>query len=177
VKGAGISSRDFGGVTHQVNQVFEYNTLYDTSGFQLRPTVRWRNDEFPEDPKNIVFRNNVVYDTRAKYSNEHAILVVGAYMDDETYRATIPELKFKQNCYYNPNGPVQFNMAAGFNYKYDYREGGVFSLKQWQESYGYDEDSIEADPMFVDVSKESFRLKDSSPCKNMGAYAGDPQNR
>ena len=177
VKGAGISSRDFGGVTHQVSQVFEYNTLYDTSGLQLRPTVRWRNDQFPDDPKNIVFRNNVVYDTRTNYSNEYGIVVVGTYLDDETYRATIRELTFKQNCYYNPNGRVQFNMAAGFNYKDDYREGGVFSLKQWQESYGYDEDSIEADPTFVHVSRETFRLKDSSPCKNMGAYAGEPQNR
>jgi len=173
IGGAGISSRDFGGVTHQVNQVFEYNTLYDTSGFRLRPTGRWRNEKFPDDPKNIVFRNNVVYDTKAEYSNERGIVVVGTYMNDETYRATIPELTFKQNCYYNPNGPVQFNMAAGFNYKDDYREGGVFPLKRWQKSYGYDEDSIEADPMFVDAPQEAFRLKDGSPCKDMGVFAGD----
>jgi hypothetical protein len=177
VKGAGISSRDFGGVTHQVNQVFEYNTLYDTSGFQLRPTVRWRNEKFPDDPTNIIFRNNILYDNRAKYSNERGIVVVGTYMNDETYRATTPELKFKQNCYYNPNTNVQFNMAAGFNYKDGYRQGGVFSLKQWQKSYGYDEDSIEADPMFRDISKAIFKLKDSSPCKDMGAFAGDPQNK
>lgn len=177
VGGAGISSRDFGGVTHQVNQVFEYNTLYNTTGFQLRPTVRWRNEKFPDDPKCIVFRNNVVYDNRPKYSNEHGIVVVGTYMNDETYRATIPELKFKQNCYYNPNRPVRFNMASGFNYKDDYGEGGVFSLKQWQKTYGYDKDSIEADPMFIDISEAFFQLRDSSPCKDMGAYAKESQNR
>ena len=175
--GAGISSRDFGGTTHQVNQVFEYNTLYDSSGFQLKPTMRWRNEEFPDDPKNIIFRNNILYDTRAKYSNERGVVVVGTYMNDETYRATVPELTFKQNCYYNPNGPVQFNMASGFNYKDDYREGAVFSIKQWQKTYGYDEDSIEADPMFIDISKALFQLKDSSPCKEMGAYAGDSKNK
>lgn len=177
VGGAGISSRDFGGVTHQVNQIFEYNTLYDTSGFDLRPTFRWRNEEFPDDPKNIVFRNNVVYDTRPKYSNEHGVVVVGTYMNDERYRATVPELTFKQNCYYNPNTVVQFNMAAGFNYKDGYREGGVLSLEQWQQSYGYDEDSIETDPMFVDVSQGLFQLNDGSPCTNMGACVGDLQNR
>ena len=177
VKGAGISSRDFGGVTHQVNQVFEFNTLYDTSGFQLRPAVRWRNHKFPDDPRNIIFRNNILYDNRAKYSNERGIVVVGTYMNDETYRATTPELKFKQNCYYNPNTPVQFNMAAGFNYKDGHREGGVLSLEQWRKSYGYDKDSIEANPMFRDISKALFQLKDSSPCKDMGACAADPQNR
>jgi hypothetical protein len=171
--GSGISSRDFGGVTHQVNQVFEYNTLYNTTGFQLRPTIRWRNKKFPDDPKSIVFRNNVVYDNRPKYSNEHGIVVVGTYMNDETYRATFPELTFKKNCYYNPNRAVQFNMAAGFNYKDNYREGGVFPLEQWQELYGYDEDSIEVDPMFVDVSERNFQLKDSSPCKDMGTFGGD----
>jgi len=170
VGGAGISSRDFGGVTHQVNQVFEYNTLYDTSGFGLRPTIRWRNEKFPDDPRNIVFTNNAVYDIRPRYSNEHGIVVVGTYMNDETYRATMPELTFKQNCYYNHSGPVQFNMASGFNYKDGYREGEVSSLEQWRHLYGYDKDSIEADPMFMDVHRGLFQLKGGSPCKGMGAF-------
>ncbi len=172
IGGAGISSRDFGGVTHQDNQVFEYNTLYDTSGFELSPTTAWRNDQFPDDPQNIVFRKNIVCDTRSKYSDEHGIVTIGTYMNDETYRATVPELTFRQNCYYNPNTPVQFNMASGFNYKDDYREGGVFSLEQWRQAYGYDQDSIEGEPMFVDVPSEDFRLKDGSPCKEMGMFAG-----
>jgi hypothetical protein len=173
IGGAGISSRDFGGVTHQNNQVFEYNTLYNTSGFELSPTTAWRNDQFPDDPQNIVFQKNVVFDTSPKYSDEHGIVTIGTYMNDETYRATVPELTFRQNCYYNPNAPLQFNMASGFNYKDDYKEGEVFSLEQWRQMYRYDQDSIVTDPMFVDASKEDFRLKDSSPCKEMGMFAGD----
>jgi len=173
VGGAGISSRDFGGITHQVNQVFEYNTLYDTSGFQLDPTTHWRNDEFPDDPKSIVFRNNIVYDTRPKYSNEHGIVVVGTYMTDETYGATVPQLTFRKNCYFNPNTPAQFNIASGFNYKEGYGEGGVFSLEKWRETYGYDADSIEADPRFVGTSSKIFGLKDDSPCNDLGFLAND----
>jgi hypothetical protein len=179
--GAGISSRDFGGITHQVNQVFEHNTLYDTSGFELSPTTGWRNAQFPDDPKSIVFRKNIVYDTRPKYSNEHGIVVIGTYITDETYRATIPELTFRQNCYFNPNGSVQFNMASGFNHKEGYTEGGVFSLEKWWRTCGYDADSIEADPRFIDLSSEDFRLKDGSPSKTMGAFANaknsEPQSK
>ena len=148
-------------------------SVYETSGFELNPTIGWRNEKFPDDPKNIVFRNNILYDSRDKYSNEHGIVVVGTYMNDETYRATVPELTFEQNCYYNPNGPVQLNMASGFNYKDDYREGGVFSLRQWQKAYGYDEDSIEAEPLFVDVLKVDLLQTDDSPCKDWGTFGGD----
>ena len=170
VGGEGIVSRDFGGVTHQVNQIFEYNTVYGAAGFSMSPTTHWRNNAFPDDPKNIIFRNNIVYDTSIKYTNERGIVVVGTYMNDQVYKATIRELEFKQNCYYNPNGPVQFNMAAGFNYKDGYREGGVFSLSQWQESCGFDTDSIGADPQFIDAANGDFRLKDGSPCKMSGRY-------
>ena len=115
----------------------------------------------------------MVYDTRPRYSNEHGIVVIGTYMNDETYRAVVPELTFKQNCYYNPSGPVQVNMASGFNYKGDYKEGEVSSLDRWRQLYGYDKDSIEADPMFMDAHKGLFQLKGSSPCKGMGALAGN----
>ncbi len=168
VGGAGISSRDFGGTTHQVNQRFVHNTLYSTTGFDLRPTTGWRNEDFPNDPRNIVFENNILYDTRGKYSNEHGVVVIGTYMNDEVYRATVPELRFRKNCYFNPNIAVQFNMAAGFNYKDDYREGGVFSLAQWQQRYRYDMDSMETDPLFIDASGGDFRVSVNSPCKTMG---------
>ena len=63
-------------------------------------------------------------------------------------------------------------MASGFNYKDNYKEGGVFPLKQWQNAYGYDKDSIEAEPLFVDVPKDNFKQTDDSPCSDMGTFAG-----
>jgi len=170
VGGGGISSRDFGGVTHQVNQVFEYNTIYDASGFKMNPTTRWRNKAFPDDPKNIIFKNNIVYDTCTSYSQEWGIVSVGTYISDELYSIILPELKFENNCYYNPNRAAQFNIAAGFNYKKEYREGGSYSLKQWQTKYGYDLNSLEADPLFMDAGSGDFRLQIGSACKNMGRH-------
>ncbi len=174
VGGAGLSSRDFGGVTHQVNQVFEYNTLYDTSGFLLQPTTQWRSEASPNDPQKIVFTHNIVYDTRPEYSQESGIVVIGTYMDDETYRATVPQLIFQKNCYFNPHRAVQFNIAAGFNDKEGYREGGVLSLASWRQTYGYDSDSIETDPRFLDTQGNDFRLRADSPCPNLGRFASDP---
>ena len=170
VGGGGISNRDFGGVTHQVNQVFEYNTLYDTSGFQMNPTIRWRNTAFPDDPKNIVFRNNIVYDTRDNYSQERGTVSIGTYISDELYRIILRELRFENNCYYNPGNSAQFNIAAGFNYKKGYGEGGSYSLKQWQNKYEYDLNSYESDPMFIDATSGNFRLQPGSVCKNTGRY-------
>ncbi len=173
IGGGGISSRDFGGVTHQVNQVFEYNTLYDTSGFQVNPTIRWRNTAFPDDPKNIVFKNNIVYDTRDTYSQERGTVTVGTYISDELYHIILRELKFENNCYYNPNKAVRFNIAAGFNYKKGYEEGDSYSLKQWQNKYEYDLNSYESDPMFIDAVRGDFKLQPGSACKNIGRYIID----
>ncbi|MHC4640675.1 MAG: right-handed parallel beta-helix repeat-containing protein [Planctomycetota bacterium] len=170
VGGGGISSRDFGGVTHQVNQVFEHNTLYDTSGFQMNPTTRWRNKTFPDDPKNIVFKNNIVYETRDSYSQERGTVTVGTYISDELYHIILRELRFENNCYYNPKKAIRFNIAAGFNYKEGYGEGDFYSLKQWQTKYGYDLNSHESNPMFIDAAGGDFRLQLGAAYKNMGKH-------
>ena len=153
----GISSRDFGGVTHQVNQVFENNIIYVTgspgavgSAFQFNPTTRWRNDDFREDPKDIVFKDNIVYDRGNRYSNERGIVTVGTYMSDDVYDATVKQLRLEGNSYYNPKKELQFNIAAGFNYKDGYRKGGVYSMDEWRKEYGYDMSSRRADPLELD---------------------------
>ncbi len=170
VGGGGISSRDFGGVTHQVDQVFENNTLYCASGFVFNPTIRWRNKDFPDDPKHIVFRKNIVYDKSRRYSSERGIVCIGTYMSDELYDIVTGELTFGENCYYNPNGAVQLNIAAGFNYKQGYAKGGTYSFSQWKDQFGYDSTSIETDPLFADVDDRDFRLQAQSKCKGMGRY-------
>jgi hypothetical protein len=169
VGGGGISSRDFGGVTHQVNQIFEYNTIYDTGGFHMNPTIRWRNESFPDDPKNIVFRHNIVYDRAASYSRERAIVTIGTYISDELYEIIKSRLRFEQNCYFNPNTPASFSIAAGFNYKNGYGQGDTYTLGEWQEKLGFDASSLEADPLFADPEQHSFDLKPESPA---GKWAG-----
>jgi len=170
---SGISCADGGGPTHQVNQLFEFNTFYGTTGLSLSPTILWRNDDFPDDPKNIVFRNNIVYDTSTSYSSERSIVSFGAYMSNELYHILVPELMLSDNCYFNPNLPVQFGFAAGWKYKQGFELGDLYTLSEWQAEYGYDINSIEADPMFVDPEGDDFHLLINTPCSNMGRFANE----
>jgi len=173
VEGGSIRSVDEGGTTHQNNQLFEYNTIYKSKAFTFNPTTNYINEDFPNDPNNIVYRNNIAYDIAASYGSENGIVDVGCYMTDVLYYLTLGELHFHKNCYYNPNRSAQFNIAAGFNYKPEYAEGGQYSFSQWQSIYGYDLDSVETDPLFIDAEGDDFRLQACSPCANMGVYAGD----
>ncbi|VAW10764.1 hypothetical protein MNBD_BACTEROID03-2555 [hydrothermal vent metagenome] len=173
----GVDSRDLGGPTHQVDQVFEYNTIYSSiyslnyfsSGFVISPTTNWRNTDFPNDPQNIVVRNNIIYDIRNSYGNENGIINIGTYMNDDLYNAVYPELSIDSNCYYNPNLAVQLNIgvANGGNYGV---LGGGYSLTEWQQELGFGTNSVEADPMFVGIASDNFRLIIGSPCSDMGAY-------
>ncbi|MHC4738428.1 MAG: right-handed parallel beta-helix repeat-containing protein [Planctomycetota bacterium] len=173
VEGGSIRSVDEGGITHQNNQLFEYNTIYKSKAFTFNPTTNYINEDFPNDPNNIVYRNNIAYDIAASYGSENGMVDVGCYMTDVLYYLTLPEMHFHKNCYYNPNRSAQFNIAAGFNYKPEYAEGGQYSFSQWQSIYGYDLDSVETDPLFIDAENDDFRLQPCSPCANMGVYAGD----
>ena len=91
-------------------------------------------------------------------------------MPDDVYDITAGQLKFENNCYFNPHTAVRFSIGAGFNYKDGYRKGSTYSLREWQTEYGYDADSVEADPLFVDASRGDFRLRADSPCGNLGRY-------
>jgi len=123
--GATISNRDFGGTTHQTNQLFEYNTIYDTSGYGMSPVDGYVNGDFPDDPTNVVFRNNIVYDIDTSYGSEDATISIGTYMTDAIYSQAVAALTFSNNCYYNPDIACQFNFAAGGWAS----GGGQFSLR------------------------------------------------
>lgn len=172
--GSHVSCKNGGGITHQINQIYEFNTFYGTNSLGVNPSIAYRNADFPDDPKNIVFRNNIVYDTADRYWNEWTIIGLAAYMSDELYHILLPEVTFDNNCYFNPFLPVQFGFAAGYNSREGYELGGMYTLHEWQTEYGYDVNSIEADPMFVDPANGDFHLKPGTPCSNMGRYASEP---
>jgi len=171
----GISCADSGGPTHQVNQVFEFKTFYGTTGFSLNPTTLWRNEYFPDDPMNIIFRNNIIYNTTTTTQNpERSIVSFGTYMSNELYHILVPELALDKNCYFNPNSPVQLSFAAGWNYEEGFELGDSYTLTEWQTEYGYDMNSIEADPMFADPDNDDFHLILDTPCSNMGRFSSEP---
>ncbi|WP_218944298.1 DUF5123 domain-containing protein [Marinicella rhabdoformis] len=164
-----IHSIDAGGPTHQVNQTFEYNTIYNSGGILLNPTTNWINQDFPNDPKNITINNNIFYDLIPAYNQEKGLINIGTYMSDDLYSLILPELNLHNNCYYNPNTAIELNIGAqnGGNYGV---LGGRYVLSDWQQDLGLDSNSIEADPMFTDINNGNFQPETSSPCINMGAF-------
>jgi hypothetical protein len=112
-------------MTHQVNQIYEFNTFYGTTGRRLSATILWRTEFFPDDPRHIFFRNNIVYHNNLAYTPELSIVSFGTYMSDELYTLLVPELMLNKNCYYDANIPVQFGFAAGLNGEEGFALGGI----------------------------------------------------
>jgi hypothetical protein len=198
--GLGAGSEDCGGPTHQTNQVYEYNTFYQVysedrrysaGGFYFYPTTEWRSTDFPDDPGQIVFQHNIVYDDQ-DYWNERATTNIYPYISDEVYNAIAPNMQFDDNCYYNPNYSLSFSFAADENQG---SLGGFYSFDAWQAltwtdpatgqviHLGYDANSIVADPQFLSVDLDlgrydptgsAFRPVPGSKCEAMGAFAGIP---
>jgi hypothetical protein len=148
--------------------------------------------DFPDDPSNVIFGHNVVYDDGV-YHDEYAIIHINPYMSDSLYNATAPSLQFEDNCYFNPSHDLRFSFAASTNYG---SLGGYYTFEEWQAltwtdpSTGqslpldYDQHSVVADPQFVsidpnlsryDPASNAFRPALGSGCENMGAYAGLPE--
>ena len=163
-----VHSKDLGGPTHQTNQVFEYNTLYNSGGILVNPTITWRNADFPNDPQNIVIRNNIIFDNSPNYNQENGIINVGTYMSDELYNHIFPELQITNNCYYNPNTSVNLNIGASNGGNYGVL-GNQYTLTMWQQDLGYDSGSVEVNPMLIDPDNGNFQPITHSPCATMGA--------
>lgn len=170
--GGGVVSRDFGGPTHQTDQVFRFNTLYhafyEAGALDISPTSNWNNASFT-DPKGFVFSDNVVVEARTAATQEIGTIVVGTYASDALYQATTPQLKAEHNCYVNERGPLHFALFAANGGNYG-SLGAQYDFAGWKEK-GFDVDSVEAVPAFMSAADGNFEQAASSPCVKMGAFA------
>ena len=164
---ASLTSRDFGGPTHQTDQVFEHNTLYKTRGLGLNPTDTWSDSTY-DDPKGIVFRRNIVVFELAQSTQENAGIVIGTYASDALYDKTVPELTFTDNCYFNSAGSVDFALFAAGGQWGD--KGDLYSFTEWQ-GLGFDAASVVADPGLADPDGGDVTPAAAGPCAAMGALA------
>jgi hypothetical protein len=179
---APIAARDFGGPTHQTNQLFEYNTIINSKGINYFPSIQYRNTAFPLDPANVTFRFNIIYDNATAHNRDRGFIDIGNTMDDAVYSASAPTFASNFNCYYAPTPNPKFNIGSYNNDSSNTRPqygvlGGSYSFTEWKAltvdgaPLNYDQNSIIADPLFVALSTGDYHLQASSPCKRMGKYA------
>ena len=169
-----IVDKDHGGPTHQNNQLFEYNTIYDARGFFMSPTfdyVNAVNGPWP-DVENIEFSGNVIVDLTDSYNSDRQVVNLNSYMPNELHDALRSEISFENNCYYNPGATLSFGFAGADNYG---SAGGYFDFQGWQTEYGFDSGSQVVDPLFNDPSSLDFTLAAGSMCSGFGAYQGGYQ--
>ncbi len=195
-----IATQDCGGPTHQVNQVFEYNTIYRpvaesgasaAPAFFYSPATSWRNANFPADPKNIVFRRNLVV-LHGPYTTENAPVTVYPYITDALYAAAITELFVDHNAYFSTSGTIfRASLAASTGYGGPLY-GGYYDWNQWRAltwidpataatiALGFDAHSLLTDPQFAaidlalaryDSASNAFRPTNPAAA-DKGAYAG-----
>jgi hypothetical protein len=158
-----ISLKDFGGPTHNQNILIRKNTVYGGAGLGLYPSNYWDNG-----PKNISYKDNIIYDTYLNdYIQDRNFIDIGTYQSDSMYNLLIPEINFSNNCYYNPSQVIRFCLfCAGGGYGV---LGTYYNLSTWKSLMNQDLNSIEANPLFVNITNLNFNLQSGSPCKTMGA--------
>lgn len=164
----GIDSRDFGGPTHQNDQVLEYNSIYGGPGLSVSPTLDWL--EGPGGPwpglSGNRFRGNIVYDTSETHHLEQRTILLAIYDSDALVNALHDGLSIDENCYFATPASVSFGFGEGPPGTL----GGAYDLAEWRSTWAYDASSTIADPAFVDAARGDLSVPATSACFALGAH-------
>ncbi len=173
----GFLSKDFGGTTHQFNQVIEYNTFYGSGALRIEPTIQpdywYPLATNPAQDPNMPFSLNLT-GNRVRHNifvGGNRVLNAGQYMSDPEYTAFVAGFGSDDNCFYGTAGPSAPTFAVGEANGGAYGMlGAVYALAAWQSQFAWDTRSVVANPLFVDVANKNFHLSATSPCAGMGAF-------
>lgn len=171
------------------------NLWHDIAGFRYGGWGIY----FDEGSSSIIAESNVVYRTthggfHQHYGATNAVRNnVFAFARDHQVQRTRPEphssFSFRTNIVYFDKGvPLGGNWSGDkfdldWNVYFDARPGAAAEamrfagapLEKWRER-GHDRNSLVADPLFVDSSKDDFRLRATSPAFTLGFRPIDLQS-
>ncbi len=156
-----IKLADFGGPTHNYNNIVENNTIVNTKALVYNPTLAWG------PIGSFTYRDNIVIDESSLYQVTYGMLNIHVYGSDALYDDVVNggKLTFSNNCYRNSGLPSpQFNLFSRNGGTYG-SLGNYYSLSGWQ-GLGYDTDSVEADPQL-----DPFFAPMNPSCQNKGWLA------
>ena len=165
--------------------VVEGNRIHDVYSFDYGGWGLYTD----EGSTGIVMRNNVVYRTRTgsfhqHYGKENRIennILVNSeqFQLQRTRQEDHTSFYFERNIVYWDNGsPLLYSNWNDGRYVMDrniyWHQGGKVtftegrSLEAWQRDMKQDQNSIVADPLFMDVAKDDYRLREDSPAFKVG---------
>ncbi len=175
----GIYTLGAGGGNH-----LHHNLIHDVDSFSYGGWGIY----FDEGTSKILAENNVVYRTKSAGFHQHyggdniVRNNIFAFGREAQLMRTRPEpehftLDIQRNIVLYEDAPLLGSNWSGDNFKFDsnlyWQMGktvtfpGGLSLQQWQAK-GQDKNSLVADPLFVDVAKDDYRLKPDSPALRLG---------
>ena len=162
IDSAPITLKDFGGLTHNEDNIVEFNTIVRTNALRYEPSTSWG------PIGNFTFRNNLVSDNQTYNTAIDGIARIWVYGSDTLYNDIVGgnKLSFTNNCYYNPNSSPLFNLFGRNGGSYGVL-GQVYNITAWQAD-GYDAGSQVVDPQL-----DQFFVPQNSACANKGWYAGE----
>jgi hypothetical protein len=104
---------------------------------------------------NDIVRRNIIYTTGDIF---HVSAVTQPYLKE-----------MNNNLYYSPRPPWSYRPAISMASR---NSNGIstykkLTLAEWQQ-FGYDKNSLIADPMFIDPAKNDYRVKPESPALKLG---------
>ncbi len=184
--GDGPILSDMGGIYTlgiQPGTIIRFNLFHDIAGLRYGGWGIY----FDEGSTHILAEKNIVYNTthggfHQHYGKENIvrnnIFALGQYAQIQRTR---PEehtsFFFQHNIVYWKEGELLVGNMGDFHFLFDnniyWKEGGGaiyfagLTFEEWKEK-GMDRNSLIADPLFQDIKRFDFRLKDNSPALKVG---------
>lgn len=183
--GLGVLS-DLGGIYTlgiQPGTVLRNNVIHDVLSYSYGGWGLYTD----EGSQNIVLENNVVYRTKTggfhqHYGRENIVRnnVFALAAEPQIIRSRQEEhisFTFERNIVYQDRAPLLGGNWGNRNFRMDYNdywrvrgemELAGMPLDEWQESTGQDRHSVVADPKFVAMERDDFRVQPDSPALRLG---------
>jgi parallel beta-helix repeat protein len=197
---------DGGGIDvagHQPGTLIQYNKIHDIAAtdMHVKEEHSFHGIYLDDGAKEFIVKNNVVYRTdngllihnapNNVISNNIFIdaatwdLVFSGYaapdFTDDQYQ---PGNVFTNNIIYATGNSTLFLAIeplslklSDYNLFFTSNPGNPYwNFEWWKTTYGFDQNSIEAVPLFMDYANEDFRLRPESPAFNLGFEQIDLSN-
>jgi parallel beta-helix repeat protein len=179
---------------HQPGTLIQYNKIHDIVSTDMHKTKVYFHGIYLHDgAKGFIVKNNVVYHSDnglLLYVSPANMITNNIFVDSVTwdlvfsgYAAQVfpddqnqPGNIFTKNIVYSTGNSTLFFaieplslQSSDYNLFYTTNPANPdWNLESWKTTYGFDQNSIEADPLFMDYENDDFSLRPESTAFSIG---------